>query len=340
MEKTILEALFLLLGMSNPLLAENVNRVRGSVLGALQPRQLKYLFHNITYDNNPSFHGDFDDTSERWLEIKPRFQKRIEHSDTPSQVNSKEDLPIINATTTSMPDITGLDMAFSIKKRHESRKNFSSSLQYNVIQAGVLPTFQVSPTMSRDYIENMRAVLVPSDSKDSNVFARYSEIMRQRRESSILKMLQSFDKRIESISSLQDGIYFGLKGFKELMPSNILGDGMRKFLSIITALSEFDNAIILIDEIENGLHFEAHKLLWESIISLANTYNCQLCITTHNIETLSYLESVLEKENYANMQKFVKVFTLSETSKQGFKAYKYSFEAFKDAIDTETELRK
>jgi AAA15 family ATPase/GTPase len=107
------------------------------------------------------------------------------------------------------------------------------------------------------------------------------------------------------------------------------------FLNIVTAVSEKQNAFILIDEIENGLHYSAYKLLWKSLLVFSRQNDVQLFITTHNIETLSCLKSVLEECEFENMRDYSKAFAISKTV-----AYKYSFEGFKTDIENDIELRR
>jgi ATPase-like protein len=50
---------------------------------------------------------------------------------------------------------------------------------------------------------------------------------------------------------------------------------------IITVLAT-PNGIVLIDEIENGLHFSIHELLWELLIRAATSVHVQIIATTHS----------------------------------------------------------
>ena len=52
------------------------------------------------------------------------------------------------------------------------------------------------------------------------------------------------------------------------------------------------------------------------------------------------LKELLEVEKYKKYQDSIAVYNLSQTKKAGIKTYKYTFEGFKDAIDTETEIRQ
>ena len=141
----------------------------------------------------------------------------------------------------------------------------------------------ISSKINKEYIESLKGVFLSSNSHDTPTLGRLTKIAKSKRMELIYKTIHSFDTRVESVQPLSDGIWIGLKGFDELMPSNVLGDGMRKFLNIVSAIGESDNSIVLIDEIENGLHYTAHKLLWESMLSMAETFKTQLFITTHII---------------------------------------------------------
>ena len=311
---SILESIFLLMGMSNPILPSNVNQVRG--LNIASTKHLKYLFHNLKTENKPSFMGKFGDESERQLNIEAKYLSN--------------ETPIINSSI-SLPEIMGLDLKFSIKKRHAQKASYKSSITFennNVINQ-----------LPRPYSENQYAVFVSPDKNDIGALNRYSEIIKRKAGDSILKSLQSFDDNIKGIQILTDGIYFDIKNVDELVPSNIMGDGVRRFLNIATAVAERQDAVVCIDEIENGLHYSAYKLLWESLISFSSSYNVQLFISTHNIETLTCLKNLLEKEEYKSIRELTRVFAVSKTVKAGYKTYKYSYDGFKDAIDYESEIR-
>jgi AAA15 family ATPase/GTPase len=119
-----------------------------------------------------------------------------------------------------------------------------------------------------------------------------------------------------------------------------MGGGVRRFLDIVTSVFEKRNSFVCIDEIENGLHYSAYKCLWKTLITFSKQNNVQLFITTHNIETLACLKSILDETEFENMRDLSKVFAVSKTEKSEFRAYKYSFEEFKTAIDNDIEMRR
>ncbi|MDR1895607.1 MAG: AAA family ATPase [Prevotellaceae bacterium] len=305
---SILESLFLLTGMSNPMSPVTINSIRG--LNVESAKQLIYLFHNLRTENKPFFHAVFGDASERSLELEANYKQ---------------------SASAYMPEIAGIDLNFSVKKTH-GEKVFDRCLmtfEDNIIRQEV----------SRNYREDLYAAFVFPDKDDAGALTKYSEIIKKKEHDFVLDSLQAFDGNIRNIHPLPDGIYFDIDGIDELVPSSIMGDGIRRFLNIVTAVSAKRNAFVLIDEIENGLHYSAYKLLWQSLMSFSEKYDVQLFITTHNIETLSCLKSILEQQEYATMREYTKVFAVSKTLKAGYKTYRYSYEGFSDAIEHETEIR-
>ena len=327
-KSSILESIFLLIGMSNPVLPDNVNRLRG--LNIRNAEEFRYLFHKLKFTNIPEFTGIFTDETERNLHLNPIYKKSAS-KETQGKAIPSDELTTFDASTAA-PAVTGLELEFSIKKRHEQKKTLKSSMIFNH------PEF--IPVQNVKYKEEMHAVFIAGDSKEGNALSRFSEIVKRKKDNIILEALRKIDSNIESIHPLPEGLFFSYKGIEELIPSNIAGDGVRRYLNVVTTIAEKPNSIVLIDEIENGLHYSAHKLLWESIINISQSFNIQLFITTHSIETLKCLKELLEQEEFKNFQDYLGVYTISQTSKAGIKTYKYSFEGFKDAIESETEIRQ
>ncbi len=66
-----------------------------------------------------------------------------------------------------------------------------------------------------------------------------------------------------------------------------MGDGMLRILSIALSLSQSQNGIVLIDEVENGLHFSVQEDVWRLIFRTARRLNVQVFVTTHSDECLA-----------------------------------------------------
>jgi len=126
---------------------------------------------------------------------------------------------------------------------------------------------------------------------------------------------------------------------ERLVPISIMGDGIRRLIKIIISIADTKDGIVLIDEIENGLHFTSLKTLWKAIIRLASFYNVQIFVTTHNLETLKYLKEVLETEEMSEFQKDVRSYTLRKLDDSSLKAYKYDYDQFGYCVEQGIEIR-
>ena len=131
-------------------------------------------------------------------------------------------------------------------------------------------------------------------------------------------------------------IYFD--GLTPLIPINLAGDGIKRILSILVTISDNKNGIVLIDEIDNGLHFSSQATLLKALMEIAKSYNVQIFATTHNYETLKKLKEVLADESMEAYKNDVKIFTLRKLKDNIIKAYPYDYEALDYILEQSNTL--
>ena len=68
----------------------------------------------------------------------------------------------------------------------------------------------------------------------------------------------------------------------ERIPLRSLGDGMTRLLGIASTLINCRNGILIIDEIESGLHYSVLPDVWKLIFKTAKDLNVQVFATTHS----------------------------------------------------------
>lgn len=66
------------------------------------------------------------------------------------------------------------------------------------------------------------------------------------------------------------------------VPLRTFGDGVNRLFGIILSLCNARNGVLLVDEIENGLHYLVQTEIWRTIFRLANTLNVQVFATSHS----------------------------------------------------------
>jgi predicted ATPase len=75
-----------------------------------------------------------------------------------------------------------------------------------------------------------------------------------------------------------------LKGSSAPVPLQSMGDGMTRVLQLTLAALRARNGFLLVDEIENGLHYAVQEKVWRLIFKLAHTNNMQVFATTHSMD--------------------------------------------------------
>ena len=321
-KSTLLEALLLLAGMSNPDLPLSLNKSRTRNFRIAYLQETRYQFHNLNLNNVPEF------TSLQFDGVTRHLKMRLSYTESEDDGIYSIDEPIVFSDTMRTPNT--IEMLFDITNNQKT-KHFRSSLFVNQSD---IPSRQEP---AKEYVEKNYAVLFSSDLLSSNLGNDLSELFKRKQKDLLLKYLQKFDIRINAIEILNNDVYIGFEDVKEMLPVSMSGDGLRRFLNIVAGSANPSNTMILIDEIDNGLHYSAYKKLWEAIFALATTTNKQVFVTTHSKETLSQLNEMLEE--HPEYQPEMRLYTLAKTPIKGHQAYKYSFEGLSGACENDVELR-
>jgi AAA15 family ATPase/GTPase len=129
-----------------------------------------------------------------------------------------------------------------------------------------------------------------------------------------ISILKQFDESIVDIcyTRADDGAFLEsiiTNGGKN-MPFSVYGDGIKKILYILNKLFDATDSILLIDEIETGLHKKYYDTLFPVVFALASKLNVQLFIATHSIEAIDAILKYGEYENEANGNDPIRVITL------------------------------
>ena len=81
-----------------------------------------------------------------------------------------------------------------------------------------------------------------------------------------------------------------------LVPVPLIGEGMRRLLSIVLAIANAPGGIVLIDEIENGLHYSVLPNVWKALADAARRNDVQVFAATHSWECLRAAHEVFSQE--------------------------------------------
>ncbi|MDJ1178167.1 AAA family ATPase [Roseofilum sp. BLCC_M91] len=125
-----------------------------------------------------------------------------------------------------------------------------------------------------------------SPSEDARKFSDLEAINRQHEIVDILKILEPRLERLAVLVHGETPMIYGDLGMESLIPIPVMGEGMGRLLSIILSIMSVSDGILLIDEIDNGLHYSVLEKVWRSISLATKKYNTQIFATTHSRECI------------------------------------------------------
>jgi len=176
---------------------------------------------------------------------------------------------------------------------------------------GPIPYAQLAPPA---------AVFLGTEGADLNILQKmWDDIVLTSEEERIIKALQIIEPRVERLaftggSSRWSSIaWIKLKNDEERVPLGSLGDGIRRLLSLAIYAARASGGILLIDEIDTGLHYSTLKLMWQFITEVAIRLDIQVFATTHSgdcLRALAWLNE--EKPGYENIVSVYRVDRFSE----------------------------
>jgi hypothetical protein len=117
-------------------------------------------------------------------------------------------------------------------------------------------------------------------------------------EESVLDALRVIEPGLERLSFIADTEGYEripvvkIAGHSRPVPLRNLGDGMNRLLILSLGLVNSRNGILLVDEVENGIHYSAQPQMWELVFRIAVRLNVQVFATTHSWDCIEAFQQV------------------------------------------------
>ena len=168
-----------------------------------------------------------------------------------------------------------------------------------------------------------------------------SDLILGKEENVLLAIMQEVDPRIISLVLDAKGqVHFNLgNGFDSLFPINFMGEGIQRLLCVVTSIAATAGGFVLIDELDNGLHYSALRILWKGILQAAHEYDVQIVATTHSAEALRHLTWVLDEEENASYRDEVAAYTLIRADDDTVRSYRHDYGQLEYALEHGIEVR-
>ena len=117
-----------------------------------------------------------------------------------------------------------------------------------------------------------------------------------------LRMIEPAVERIASVVTDRDpyfreapgGVFIKLRKAESRIPIGSMGDGMWRMLGLALALANVKGGVLLVDEIDTGLHYSVMADMWRMVSERAAALKVQVFATTHSRDCYESLATVAQ----------------------------------------------
>lgn len=314
-KSSLLDAIFLISGISNPKLPLNVNIIRN--YRRLKPSDMKLDFYSLDMSNPIVIKAENDETRELQISV-------VESSSSKVNLLGEDN----NVASTDLDNKYGLVLKYKVDEHaYESSIIMSHSSNNSLEQRIKMPAH---------YKEKLTCRYLNPKFDFTTSIDGLVDVIKNKDEVFIVNALRLIEPNIKDFVLSQNDVLVDI-GLDKRIPINMMGDGARKILSILTSIYECKNGIVLIDELSNGFHYSVMKGVWRAIISVAKKNNVQIFATTHDLDSIKGLRDAAKSgEEYDDS---IVCFKLQRTADYELKSYTYSLDSVDYSLTQEIEIR-
>ena len=314
-KSSLLDAIFLISGISNPKLPLNVNIIRN--YRRLEPSDMKLDFYSLDMSNPIVIKAENDETRELQISV-------VESSTSTVNLLGEDN----NVASTDLDNKYGLVLKYKVDEHaYESSIIMSHSSNNSLEQRIKMPAH---------YKEKLTCRYLNPKYDFTTSIDGLVDVIKNKDEAFIVNALRLIEPNIKDFVLSQYEVLVDI-GLDKRIPINMMGDGARKILSILTTIYECKNGIVLIDELSNGFHYSVMKGVWRAIVSVAKKNNVQIFATTHDLDSIKGLRDAAKSgEEYDDS---IVCFKLQRTADYELKSYTYSLDSVDYSLTQEIEIR-
>jgi hypothetical protein len=138
-----------------------------------------------------------------------------------------------------------------------------------------------------------------------DIVSHYEDIVLKPEEDLVIQAIKIIEPTIERIATTskesryhraypgeRGGIVVKCAGVDQRIPIGSLGDGVWRILGLALALVKAENGVLLVDEIDTGLHFTVMSDMWKLVSETARRLQVQVFATTHSRDAVDSLAAI------------------------------------------------
>lgn len=323
----LLESLFIYCGAYNPELSIRINAFRGIEL-------IKFEISRWAETPWDSIFREFD--TSKHIELAGENEKKGRRIIRLKVINKREELASINKyinhgpKTPETPPLS-LEAAKILGLEYEEGKisgKYHMILDSRGLRIEPIPPPPPFPA----FFQSDRMQITHEETTE-----RFGNLEKQGRQDVLVRVLQLIEPRLRRLTVIVEGgrpILQGEIGLNRPIPLPFMGGGTIRLANLILHICNAPNGVVLVDEIDNGLHHSILPKVWKAIGEVAREFNTQVFATTHSLECIisahkAFSESLLYDFRLHRLER------LNDT----ISAITYDKESLEASIETGLEMR-
>jgi AAA15 family ATPase/GTPase len=201
----------------------------------------------------------------------------------------------------------------NFQKKNEFKNGFDNAIEH---------PFHSDKEQKKLFVQNNKvSFILAKDNQfpvEYNLSQQFNEADRRGESDEILNSIKLIDNSIDELKTYSDrsDIFLRKKGEKHRLPLPYFGDALQKMMryAITAATLHSENGsseikkYLLIDEIENGLHYSVHDEFWEMLFKLAIAYDIQIFAATHSREMIEAFNRISQKNAFKGEAAYFELF--------------------------------
>ena len=332
----LLEALWLLSGSDLPELVTRVNAFRGiPILGP------EITFHDIfrNFDTGRrisiSTQGDWGSLP-RQLEIYMRDHQQVDTI----RSDALERASIERLTR----PVTEGEFEIVFMYQHDDGNEYSSRAWWIAEQMPVGPGAALTGEgirQERQAVPNRpTSVFMAAVHREDlqAIASRFGRFQLEGMDEKIMKFIRPLEPRLKGLALITTNnipvIHAYIEGMNRPVPVQFLGEGLNRMLGLVLSIGEVKGGVLLVDEIENGLHPSVQEEVFSMLLDLAKSFDVQIFATTHSDECIRAAHRTLRKHG----PKALAFYRLDRVNKE-VKVVRFDDEMLETAIEFDMEVR-
>ncbi|MCY4043192.1 MAG: AAA family ATPase [Candidatus Dadabacteria bacterium] len=333
---SFLESLYLLTGMSNPELIIRIENLRGVALDISS--DLKDFFYEQNHERGLVLVGDHRSGLQRKLEVYPAYGSLSGGQVLPEPVNGSIDSNKEGSVRARVSSFESIRSLVGLKYKFSSGEAGKEHVGCEAQAVFRLPgRSEFNFSFDEKYKETLRGLFLNSSStlyEPSFV----DKMINKKLKREMLSWLQSIEPKIQDVTMQLGGLVAVDIGLPNLIPVNLLGDGLMRILYVLSGIHAMEDGILMIDEIENGLHVSSVKNMWQMVLEHSEKANTQVFMTTHSRDVIEALQTV-QSGGLLVEEDSVACFWLDKLDTDEVEARRYSPSDIEKAIDAGIDIR-